>query len=130
MDRSLEVTYRPVTTLIPYVGNARSHSDEQIAAIARSIEAFDFTNPVLIDRSGGIIAGHGRVLAAQRLGMASVPTIRLDHMSEAQKQAYIIADNRLAELAGWDRELLAIELGELARMEVEIDVTQTGFSMP
>ena len=103
----------PVEALVPYARNARTHSETQVAQIAASIREFGFTNPVLIDATGGIIAGHGRVLAARKLGMEMVPTIRIDYMTEAQKRAYVIADNKLALNAGWDNELLALELGEL-----------------
>ncbi len=97
--------------LIPYARNARTHSEAQVALIAGSIREFGFNNPVLVDGENGIIAGHGRVLAARKLGLATVPVIELAHLTEAQKRAYILADNRLAEQAGWDRELLALELG-------------------
>ncbi|MFC4669420.1 ParB/Srx family N-terminal domain-containing protein, partial [Seohaeicola nanhaiensis] len=99
--------------LIPYANNARTHSEAQVAQIAGSIREFGFNNPVLVDGENGIIAGHGRVLAARKLGLAEVPVIELAHLSEAQKRAYILADNRLAEAAGWDRDLLALELGDL-----------------
>jgi ParB-like chromosome segregation protein Spo0J len=99
-----------VERLTPYAGNARTHSKAQIRQIAKSIERFGYVNPVLVDDSGQIIAGHGRVEAAKLLGIESVPALRLSHLSAADKRAYVIADNRLAEKAGWDRELLAIEL--------------------
>src|SRR6188474_3475151 len=102
----LRIESRPVTSLIPYARNARTHSDEQVAQIAASIREFGFTNPVLVDGDNGIIAGHGRVLAARKLGMTTVPVIELAGMSEAQKRAYIIADNKLALNAGWDTEML------------------------
>lgn len=98
-----------------------------MAQIARSIKQFGFTNPVLIDEVGGIIAGHGRVLAAKKLGLEKVPTIKLEHMTEAEKRAYIIADNRLAENAGWDKELLALEFSYLSSLDIDVDVTITGF---
>ncbi|MEY3703673.1 MAG: hypothetical protein RLZZ561_1293 [Pseudomonadota bacterium] len=107
--------------------NARTHSRKQLRQIAESIKAFGFTNPVLIDAIGEVIAGHGRLAAAQLLGLAEVPTLCIDWLSEEQKRAYVIADNRLAERAGWDRQLLAIELGEL--IELEIDTTLTGFDL-
>lgn len=107
--------------------NARTHSKKQLRQLVDSITAFGFTNPVLVDASGEVIAGHGRLAAARMLGLAEVPTICLDWLSEAQKRAYVIADNRLAEKAGWDRELLAIELGEL--MALNFDVAQTGFEL-
>jgi 16S rRNA G966 N2-methylase RsmD len=113
-----------VERLTPYPGNARKHSRKQIRQVAKSIERFGFTNPVLIDDDGQIIAGHGRV-EAELLGMQSVPTLRLSHLSAADKRAYIIADNRLAEKAGWDRELLAIELQAL--IDIDFDIELTGF---
>jgi len=127
----LAVVYRSVGELVPYANNARTHSERQIAKIAASIRSFGFVNPILIDASGGVVAGHGRLEAAKRLGMAKVPTIRLDHLSEAERRAYVIADNRLAELAGWDRDLLKIELGDLVeidlRGELDIDIDVIGF---
>ena len=102
-----------IDRLIPYARNSRTHSDEQVAQVAASIREFGFTNPVLIDGEGGIIAGHGRVMAARKRGMADVPCIRLAHLSDAQKRAYIIADNKLALNAGWDEEILALELLDL-----------------
>ncbi len=116
--RSIE--QRAVSDLIPYANNARTHSEAQVALIAGSIREFGFNNPVLVDGGNGIIAGHGRVLAARKLGLECVPVIELAHLTEAQKRAYILADNRLAEQAGWDRELLALELGELADLGVEL----------
>jgi DNA modification methylase len=118
--QSLSIHYRQVTDLIPYARNSRTHSDEQVAQIAGSIREFGWTNPVLIDGDAGIIAGHGRVLAAQRLGLKEVPTIQLDHMTEAQRRAYVIADNKLALNAGWDNALLKIELGELQGLEFDL----------
>jgi DNA modification methylase len=115
-----------VEALIPYARNARTHSDAQVALIAGSIREYGFNNPVLVDGANGIIAGHGRVLAARKLGMATVPTIQLSHLTEAQKRAYILADNRLAEQAGWDRELLALELGDL--QDLDIDLGDLGFA--
>jgi ParB-like chromosome segregation protein Spo0J len=113
--------------LTPYEGNARTHSKAQIRQIAQSIQRFGHTNPILIDDGGQIIAGHGRVEAAKLLGIESVPALRLSHLSAADKRAYVIADNRLAEKAGWDRELLAIELQAL--VDLEFDVELTGFEM-
>ena len=114
----------------PYSRNARTHSPKQIVEIAASIKAFGFNNPVLIDKDNGIVAGHGRVEAAKLLDLATVPTIRLEHLSEAQKRAYILADNKLAEKAGWDREILAIELQNLMEFELDFDISATGFEMP
>ena len=113
MTNTLAVQDIALSALVPYANNPRTHTAEQIKKIAQSIETFGWTNPILVDRSNGIIAGHGRVAAAKKLGLDKVPTIRLDHMTEAQKKAYIIADNRLAELAGWDECLLRVELGPL-----------------
>ena len=123
----LKITNRLVAELVPYAQNARIHSDRQIAQIARSIRQFGFINPVLVDDEGGIVAGHGRVLAAKKLGLEQVPTIRLEHMTVAEKRAYIIADNRLAENAGWDKELLALEFSYLADLDIDVDATITGF---
>jgi len=116
-----------VDALKPYTRNARVHSKAQIKQIARSIERFGFTNPVLIDADRQIIAGHGRVEAAKLLELETVPCLRLDHLAEAEKRAYILADNKLALNAGWDREVLAIELQHL--VEGQFDVTLTGFSI-
>ena len=113
------------TALIPYARNSRSHSESQVAQIAGSIREFGFTNPVLIDADNGIIAGHGRVMAAGLLGLASVPCIRLAHLTDTQKRAYIIADNKLALNAGWDEEMLALELGELK--DEDFDLSLIGF---
>ena len=114
-----------VDALVPYARNSRTHSPEQIAQVAASIREFGFTNPVLIDGEGGIIAGHGRVMAARSLGLSEVPCIRIGHLSEAQKRAYVIADNKLALNAGWDDELLAVELRELD--DLGFDLALTGF---
>jgi DNA modification methylase len=112
--------------LIPYARNSRTHSDAQVAQIAASIKEFGFTNPVLIDETGSIIAGHGRVMAARKLSITDVPSIRLTHLTEAQKKAYVIADNKLALNAGWDDEMLAVELTDLKDMGFDLDLT--GFS--
>ena len=116
-----------VKNLIPYAQNSRTHGDEQVAQIAASIKEFGFTNPILIDETGGIIAGHGRVLAAQKLKLKEVPAIELSHLSETQKRAYVIADNKLALNAGWDDELLRIEFAELE--DAGFDLELTGFSV-
>lgn len=123
----LKIVYRKTDDLAPYAGNARTHSDKQIAQIAASIRQFDFANPVLIDADGGIIAGHGRVAAAKQLGIAEVPTIELAHLSAAERRAYVIADNRLAELAGWDRDILKIEFQALAELDLDFELEITGF---
>jgi len=115
-----------IDKLIPYARNSRTHSDAQVAQIAASIKEFGFTNPVLIDETGSIIAGHGRVMAARKLSITDVPSIRLTHLTEAQKKAYVIADNKLALNAGWDDEMLAVELTDLKDMGFDLDIT--GFS--
>jgi DNA modification methylase len=125
---NLAVELVPPEQLSPYPNNARTHTRKQIRQIANSITQFGFTNPVLIDDAKQIIAGHGRVEAAKLLGLAAVPTWRLSHLSAAQKRAYVIADNRLAERAGWDRETLAIELQGL--IDLDFNVELTGFEVP
>lgn len=120
-----EIVYKSVKELVPYARNSRTHSDEQIAQIMASIKEFGFTNPVLTDGDNGIIAGHGRVMAAQRMGMDEVPTIELSHLTEAQKKAYIIADNKLALNSGWDEDLLRLELVYLD--EAGFDYSELGF---
>ena len=121
MER-LQIAYEPIERLIPYARNARTHTDEQVAQIAASIREFGWTNPVLIDGERGIIAGHGRVLAARKLGMTEVPTIQLSHMNEAQRRAYVIADNQLALNSGWDNNLLKLELGDLSEAGFDLDL--------
>lgn len=113
--------------LIPYVMNSRTHSEQQVAQIAASIKEFGFTNPILTDGENGIIAGHGRLLAAQKLELAEVPVIELSHLSDAQKRAYIIADNKLALNAGWDDDALRSEL--LALQDEDFNLELTGFSV-
>ncbi|HYF08418.1 MAG TPA: site-specific DNA-methyltransferase [Acetobacteraceae bacterium] len=115
----------PIAALVPYANNARTHSDAQVAQIAASIREFGFTNPVLVDGQNGVIAGHGRLLAARKLGMTEVPVIELAHLSPAQRRAYVLADNRLALSAGWDEDLLRIELGALR--DEGFDLGLTGF---
>ncbi|WP_126284508.1 ParB/Srx family N-terminal domain-containing protein [Burkholderia stagnalis] len=122
----LIVEYRPLDALIPYARNARTHSDAQVAQIAASLREFGWTNPILIDDDGNVIAGHGRLLAARKLDYAVAPTICLSHLTPAQRRAYVIADNKLAELAGWDCDLLALELGELNALS--FDVSKLGFA--
>lgn len=117
------IELRPVDALIPYARNARTHSDEQIAKIAASIAEFGFTNPILVDGANGIIAGHGRLAAARKLGLTEVPVIELAHLTPAQKRAYILADNRLALDAGWDEQMLALELAELREAGFDLDLT-------
>ena len=125
MEEKLQVVYRRVEDLIPYARNARTHSEEQVTRIASSIKEFGWTNPILLDGDYGIIAGHGRVMAATKLGIEEVPTIQLSGLSDAQKKAYILADNRLALDAGWDEEMLRLELQELE--EAGFDLELTGF---
>ena len=122
---TIQITYKPIQDLIPYARNSRTHSDAQVAQIAASIREFGWTNPILLDGENGIIAGHGRVMAAQKLGETEVPTIELGHMTDAQKRAYIIADNKLALNAGWDDEMLALELSDLS--DVGFDLNLVGF---
>jgi DNA modification methylase len=119
------IEQRPLEALIPHARNARTHSEAQVALIAGSIREFGFNNPVLVDGANGVIAGHGRVLAARKLGMTKVPVIELAHLSAAQKKAYILADNRLGEQAGWDRALLSLELADLD--ELGVDLAGLGF---
>jgi DNA modification methylase len=123
----LKVQLLPVASLKPWVRNPRTHSARQIEQIADSIREFGFVNPVLIDADRGVIAGHGRVKAAGLLGIESVPTIRLDGMTEAQRRAYVLADNKLAENAGWDYELLGLELQYLSEIDLDFDLDITGF---
>jgi ParB-like chromosome segregation protein Spo0J len=122
----MKIEQIPINDLTPYARNSRTHSAEQITQVANSIQEFGFTNPVLIDKDGGIIAGHGRVMAAKQLGIDQVPCIRLGHLSEAQKRAYVIADNKLAENSGWDEELLALEIEELEQQNLNLQLL--GFS--
>lgn len=110
---NLQVVYKNIDELLPYAANSRTHSPEQIAQIAASIREFSFTNPILIDGEGTIIAGHGRLLAARKLGMEEVPAIVLDHLTKAQQRALVIADNQLALNAGWDMEMLENEVRTL-----------------
>ena len=116
-----------VKDLIPYARNSRTHSDEQVDKIAASMREFGFLNPVIVDGENGIIAGHGRIMAAKKLGMDEVPTVEAAHLTEHQKRAYIIADNRLALDAGWDDEMLRVELEELG--EAGFDLELTGFTL-
>lgn len=118
----MKITQKLVTELIPYVNNSRTHSDEQVAQIAASIKEFGWTNPILVDGDNGIIAGHGRLMAARKLGHKEVPTIELADLTETQKKAYIIADNRLALNAGWDNEMLTIELNDLLADGFALDI--------
>jgi len=127
---NLEVIQRSIDNLRPRAKNPRTHSPKQIEQIAKSIRRFGFTNPILVDREGGIIAGHGRVEAAKLLKMSTLPTVCLSDMSEAEIRAYVIADNKLAENAGWDRELLGLEFQYLSELDIDFDLTVTGFELP
>ena len=119
---ALSIKYVPTAELIPYAMNSRTHSERQVAQIAASIKEFGFTNPVLTDESGSIIAGHGRIEAANLLSLAEVPTISLLNLSEAQKKAYVIADNKLALNAGWNDELLKVELEALSDLDFNLEI--------
>lgn len=123
----MEIIYKKVSNLIPYVNNSRTHSEEQVNQICASINEFGFTNPLLIDEKDNIIAGHGRLLASKKLKMEQVPCIVLQGLTEAQKKAYIIADNKMALNAGWDEELLKIEIENLK--ELDFDLELTGFNV-
>jgi ParB-like chromosome segregation protein Spo0J len=123
----LRIEQRQIASLALRRNNPRTHSDKQIRQIAGSIETFGFTNPVLIDSASTVIAGHGRVRAAKQLGMDTVPTVQLEHLTDEQVRAYVIADNKLAECAGWDRDLLAIELQGLAEIDLDFDLDVLGF---
>ncbi len=120
------IEYLPTDSLIPYARNSRTHSDAQVSQVAGSIREFGFTNPVLIDAQDGIIAGHGRVMAALKLKLDTVPCIRLSHLTETQRKAYIIADNKLALNSGWDTEMLLLEFGDLEAAEFDMELL--GFS--
>jgi len=118
----LTIDYRKTGELIPYINNSRTHSEAQVQQVAASIKEFGFTNPLLIDGQGGIIAGHGRLQAAQMMGMDEVPTITLEGLTEAQRKAYVIADNQLALNSGWDIDLLRVEIDGLADFDFNIDL--------
>ena len=128
--RNLTINHQNVDALEPRATNPRTHSKKQIRQIADSIERFGFTNPILVDDAGGIVAGHGRIEAAKLLGVETVPTIRLEDLTEAEIRAYVIADNKLTENAGWDREMLAAEFQGLLELDIDFDITITGFEMP
>ena len=118
----LSIEYKRVDDLIPYVNNSRTHSDEQVTQVAASIKEFGFTNPILIDENNGIIAGHGRLMAAKKLKLEQVPTITLAGLSDAQRKAYVIADNKLALNAEWDFDLLKIEIESLQEDDFKLDL--------
>jgi DNA modification methylase len=119
-----KIEWRSVKTLIPYAKNARTHSDEQVAQIAGSIKEFGFNNPVLVDKDNSVIAGHGRLMAARKLGMDKVPVVELEHLTESQRKAYVLADNRIALNSGWDTSMLSLELQDL---KDDIDLSLLGF---
>ena len=121
------IEYIALADLVPHDRNARTHSSKQLKQIADSITRFGFTNPVLVDGDNSVVAGHGRIEAAKLLGMTRVPALRFEHMTEAEKRAYVIADNRLAELAGWDNSLLALELEAIAELDHDFELALTGF---
>jgi DNA modification methylase len=129
MAKDLKIQYRAIDQIVPNVRNARSHSDAQVGQLARSIEAFGFINPIIVDEAGSVVAGHARLTAAKILGLELVPTIRVDHLDEAEKRAYMLADNRHAENAGWDENLLRVELEFLTSIEIDLDVEALGFSV-
>ncbi len=127
---ALSISYLPIESLVARTRNPRTHSPRQIEQIAASIGRFGFTNPVLIDAKNRIVAGHGRVSAARLLGLTEVPTVRLDQLSDDELRAYVIADNWLAEIAGWDEELLGLEFQYLASLDIDLDLSVTGFDLP
>jgi len=126
VNQSRNIIVKQITDLLPYINNARTHSDEQVLQIAASIKEFGFNNPILITSDNSIIAGHGRVMAAKKLHLTDIPCIELDHLSDTQRKAYILADNKLALNAGWDDNLLAFELQELENQN--FDLSLIGFS--
>jgi ParB-like chromosome segregation protein Spo0J len=121
-ENTIEIEWRGIDSLTPYINNARSHSERQIEQIAASIKEFGFTNPVLVDGGNGIIAGHGRVMAAKKIKMDKIPVIELAYLTDTQKRAYIIADNQLALNAGWDDGLLKAELQDLQAIDFNMDL--------
>lgn len=127
MSHSINIEYVPVAELIPYAANSRTHSDVQVTQIAASIREFGFTNPILVNGENTIIAGHGRLLAARKLGLEEVPCVMLDHLSKAQQRALVIADNQLAMNAGWDMAMLAAEIAGLDDEKFQLDLL--GFDM-
>src|SRR5580700_2874534 len=126
---ALKVIYLPTTSLKPHPQNPRVHSDKQIGQIAQSIEAFGFNVPILVDDRQNVVAGHGRMLAARRLGWNTVPVIKLNHLTESQYSAFLIADNRLTENSSWDEQLLGEQLKVLSELELDFDLEVTGFEI-
>jgi len=126
---TLQIQYLKIQNLVPYTRNARLHSRKQVRQISNSIRTFGFTNPIIVDDDNMILAGHGRLAAARELGLTEVPTVRIDTMTPAQKRAFVIADNKLAMNAGWDEELLALELKELVEIDAGFDITLMGFDV-
>jgi len=122
----LEVKYLSINDLVPYANNPRTHTDNQVTQVASSIKEFGFNNPILIDEGKGVIAGHGRLAAAKKLGLETVPTITLAGLTEAQRKAYVIADNKLTENSRWDYDLLSIEIERLK--ELDFELSELGFS--
>ena len=122
VQEGFKIVLKPLESLVPYARNPRTHSDEQVSQIAASIKEFGFTNPILLDGENGIIAGHGRLLAAKELGLEKVPCIDLSHLTEEQKRAYVIADNKLALNAGWNEELLRLELTDLKELGANLQL--------
>jgi len=129
-NQHLTLTYLPISDLRPAPRNPRTHSDDQIRQLADSISKFGFPNPIIVDADDSVVAGHGRLEAAKSLGLSEVPTICVDYLTPAQLRAYAIADNKLAENAGWDRELLALELEYITELDIDFDLTLTGFEIP
>ncbi len=125
----IAVRWLPIEALTPDPKNARVHSARQVARIADSIAAFGFNVPILVDGRGGVLAGHGRLLAAQRLKLKQVPTLTLDHLDEAERRAFMIADNRLGELAAWDKGRLGVELKALKSLDLDFSLAATGFAL-
>ena len=122
MTQKLKITYKPTKDLIPYARNSRTHSELQINQIASSIKEFGFRNPVLVDGENGIIAGHGRVMAATKLGIAEIPTVDGSDLTENQRRLYVIADNKIALNAGWDEEILMMEIEDLKSLGADIEI--------
>lgn len=129
-DSKLKIIYRKASDLQPYEANARTHSDRQIKQLAQSIDTYGWTSPILVDESLTVLAGHGRLAAANALGLDKVPTILVANLTDAEKKAYIIADNKLSENAGWDKDLLAAEFSVIAKLDADFNFDATGFAAP